>query len=68
MGRERRAVLCGESPFSIHVKVSYCWDKSQNSARCEETLEDLVYQMSKDLGGRGSVEDTLGVLPPAKTL
>lgn len=53
MGRERRAVLCGENPSSIHAKLSYSWDESQNSARYEETLEDLVYQMSKDLGEKG---------------
>lgn len=50
MGRERRAMLCGENPPPIHAKVSYSCDESQKSARCEETSEDLVYQMSEDLG------------------
>lgn len=43
-------MLCGENPPPIHAKVSYSCDESQKSARCEETSEDLVYQMSEDLG------------------
>lgn len=35
-------MLCGENPPSIYAKVSYSWDESQNSAKCEETSEDLI--------------------------
>lgn len=51
MGRERKAMLGGENPPSIHAEVSYSWDETQNSARCEETSEEFVYLMSKDLMG-----------------
>lgn len=46
-------MFCGENPPSTQAKVSYTWDESQKSARCEETSEGSAYQMSKDLGGKG---------------